>query len=389
LKKLININASVLNSLPRPAKGEQAIEYRSKKNPRHRVLVNQHRITFAVRLCWRGKRYFKSFGTHPEMKVPLFTQLADQFIADVQSGSYKQGSHLTVQEFFEQHMVPYSKKHHRSHDSFMSRSTKALALLGDEKLTEVSRRDIVICLDKLGVNLANATINRYHSFYSKLFSLAVELEITDTNPSKGIKKLPELNTRDRILDKAELNNFYEAALAESSIFPAYALLLSLFTGMRIGNVITIKLEMIADDLSSITLPMTKSGKPQKIYLNDKAREVITTCSSLSTNEFLFPSSVNLASHITRPKACFKRIKNTMQYRGQLSNDFTIHDLRRTYASYLLLATGDIRLAQQSLGHSSISVTERYAYHQSPQLIAASEQTGVAMLPNQNKGLNDE
>ena len=377
----IALNKTALNEIVRPNKGESVIEYRSNKNPRHRVIAYLLLITFAVRLCWQGKRYYQTIGTYPEMKIQKFTQLADQFISDVQSGAYKRGSHLTVQQFFEQHLIPYSQKHHRSHGSFMSRSNKALALLGNLNIAEVRRREVEQCLDKLGVGLAPATINRYQAFYSKLFSYAVDLEVIDTNPCRGIKQLPEPNIRDRVLTKAEISSFWGCALEDSSTFHSHALLLSLFTGIRIGNVITIKLSMIADDLSSIKLPMTKSGKSQRIYLNDHAKQVITTCLSIAEGDYLFPSTVKPNAHIASPRACLLRIKSAMQLDGTLSADFITHDLRRTFASYQLLATSDIRLVQQSLGHSSVIVTERYAHHQADQLITATAKASAAMLPS--------
>ena len=375
----IALTKSVLKEIIRPNKGEKVIEYRCNKNPRHRVIAYHSRITFAVRLCWQGKRYYKTFGTYPEMQLQKFIQLADKFISDVQSGIFKRGSHLTVQEFFEHHLIPYSQKYHRSHNSFMSRSTKALALLGSENIAEVNRRKIEQCLDKLGVGLAPATINRYKAFYSKLFSYAVDLEIIDTNPCRGIKKLPESNIRDRVLTQNEISSFWDIALTDSSTFHSHALLFSLFTGIRIGNVITIKYCMIADDLSFIKLPMTKSGKPQLIFLNDHAKSIITKCQSLSENGFLFPSTVKSTAHIASPRSCMDRIKSAMQKCGSLTADFTIHDLRRTFASYQLRATSDIRLVQQSLGHSSVTVTERYAHHQPEHLKSASLQTADAML----------
>ena len=41
-------------------------------------------------------------------------------------------------------------------------------------------------------------------------------------------------------------------------------------------------------------------------------------------------------------------------------DFTFHDTRHTAATRLLQATGNLRLAQRALGHSSIATTARYA-----------------------------
>ena len=63
----------------------------------------------------------------------------------------------------------------------------------------------------------------------------------------------------------------------------------------------------------------------------------------------------------------------------VSDHWTIHDLRRTYASQQLELTGDIRLVQQNLFHSSSTVTERYCYHQNPQLAEASEATAQSLL----------
>lgn len=40
-KRLIDMNKKVLSALPRPAKGEQGVEYPWKKNPRLRVLVTE------------------------------------------------------------------------------------------------------------------------------------------------------------------------------------------------------------------------------------------------------------------------------------------------------------------------------------------------------------
>ncbi|SGZ00773.1 Site-specific recombinase, phage integrase family [Moritella viscosa] len=69
-------------------------------------------MRWLVRFSWKGQRYYESFGTYPEMKFAEFNQLAYQFVADVQSGAYQKGTRLTIQQFFDEHAVPYSLKHH-------------------------------------------------------------------------------------------------------------------------------------------------------------------------------------------------------------------------------------------------------------------------------------
>ena len=376
----IEMTQKVLNVLPRPAKGEQGAEYPWKRNPQLRVLVTAKSMRWIVRLGWKGQRYYESFGTYPEMKFAGFEKLAYQFIADVQSGAYRKGSRLTVQQFFDEVLVPFSQRHHRDHKTFVSRSKRVMVVLGNKRITDVTRRDVEKFLNSL-TGLSNSTLNRYHAFVSKLFSMAVEHDIINKSPVKGIKKLVENNQKDRVLSAKEMESFCRHACAEPNFIHAYALMLSLLTGMRIGNVISLTRSMLADDLSSALLPMTKSGKSQRIYLSEPAQRLVRKCLKVSFNDWVFPSLKNQGEHIAYPRACMDRIQQAMKVEGSLEAPFTIHDLRRTQATQMLHVTNDIRLVQQSLGHSNVSVTERYAYYQNTHLAQASQQTVDAMLPN--------
>ncbi|MGK0270966.1 MAG: integrase [Cocleimonas sp.] len=376
----IDMNQKVLNVLLRPVKGEQGIEYRWNRNPRLRVLATHKSMRWLVRFSWKGQRYYESFGTYPEMKFAEFNQLAYQFIADVQSGAYQKGTRLTIQQFFDEHAVPYSLKHHRAHKTFMSRSKLVMKLLGDKRVSDISRRDIQNFLNSLE-DRSNSTVNRYQAFLSKILSLAMDLEVIDKNPCKGIKKLPENNFKDRVLSPKEAESFCRNACSDNNFHHASALMLSLMTGMRIGNVISLTRSMITDDLSSTMLPMTKSGRSQRIYLSEPAKRILRKCLDVDFNHWVFPSMQHEGEHIGAPRACMERIQQLMKVEGSWAGHFTIHDLRRTYASTMLAATNDIRLAQQSLGHSSVSVTERYAYHQNIHLAQASQKTVDVMLPN--------
>ncbi|CAK3045310.1 hypothetical protein VCRA2119O124_600001 [Vibrio crassostreae] len=184
-----------------------------------------------------------------------------------------------------------------------------------------------------------------------------------------------------MLSSKEVESFCRHACAEPNFIHAYALMLSLLTGMRIGNVISLTRSMLADDLSSALLPMTKSGKSQRIYLSEPAQRLVRKCLKVSFNDWVFPSLKNQGEHIAYPRACMDRIQQAMKMEGSLEAPFTIHDLRRTQATQMLHVTNDIRLVQQSLGHSNVNVTERYAYYQNTHLAQATQQTVEAMLPN--------
>jgi site-specific recombinase XerC len=43
------------------------------------------------------------------------------------------------------------------------------------------------------------------------------------------------------------------------------------------------------------------------------------------------------------------------------DDFHVHDLRHTFASHFIMATGDLVALQKILGHKTLAMTMRYAH----------------------------
>ena len=75
----------------------------------------------------------------------------------------------------------------------------------------------------------------------------------------------------------------------------------------------------------------------------------------SDSPFLFPGKVE-----GKPIQDIKKSWATIRKRASLK-DFTIHDLRHTYASHLVSSGLSLSIVGKLLGHTQASTTQRYAH----------------------------
>lgn len=141
--------------------------------------------------------------------------------------------------------------------------------------------------------------------------------------------------------------------------------LGLNTGLRVEEMADIK----TDDLcienchSSIFVSHGKGDKQRAIRIS---KEFKTTCKQFLkfrkdfglSNE---PSQALLSSRTGQPitkRALQKQFKSCIK-QAELPEHYSIHCLRHTFATFLLKASGNLKLVQKQLGHSSIKTTEVY------------------------------
>jgi integrase len=100
---------------------------------------------------------------------------------------------------------------------------------------------------------------------------------------------------------------------------------------------------------------TKSGKDRTVPLFPIAREVFERLEC--THELVFASSTGKP----RDKRMVTRRFYEMRKLAGINDDISLHSLRDTFASWLATDGVNLRLLQDWLGHSSILMTERYAW----------------------------
>lgn len=141
--------------------------------------------------------------------------------------------------------------------------------------------------------------------------------------------------------------------------------LGLFTGLRVEEMVELKTKdiLIDNQHASVVVRHGKGGKKRAVWINDKFKQ---TCLdflqrrekfSLSNEGEQFVLTSQKGKLITK-RALQKRFKICVE-KANLPLHYSIHCLRHTYGTFLLKASGNLKLVKEQLGHSSIKTTEVY------------------------------
>lgn len=158
------------------------------------------------------------------------------------------------------------------------------------------------------------------------------------------------------LTQEELSRLLSAIEKDENKAAQGIMKLALYTGMRRGEIFSLKWGDIDFDRGFINIRDPKGGKDQKIPLNDSAREVLEL-QQRTDSQYVFPGE-NGAQRVTISKAV-----NRIKKRAKLPSSFRpLHGLRHVYAS-MLASSGqvDMYTLQKLLTHKSPLMTQRYAH----------------------------
>jgi len=120
---------------------------------------------------------------------------------------------------------------------------------------------------------------------------------------------------------------------------------------------------------------TKNSKRRVVPLNDVALSVLRD--QRARVEQHVPGSNWVFATATGGRLTTLQKGFRAAYQRASIDDFRVHDLRHTFASWLVMAGVSLYVVKDLLGHSSIIVTERYA-HLAPHMGRSAVQL---LLPN--------
>lgn len=282
---------------------------------------------------------------------------------------------ITFKAFVDTVYIPIMKNRKRSWNmDYAVLKNHVFPYFADTFVHEITALDInnwLKCLHNNG--LAASSCNTVFSVVKIVFSLMVQneyLEI-DKNPCKKVQKFKTLPPRERYLSGQEVRKLLTYFNTHSSLKSNYIKLL-LFTGARRNEILMAKWCNVDFEQNILTVPLSKSGKTRYIPLSSEAMEVIKNLDSREYSIWLFPGKTG-KKHMSYPHAYWKNILRECSIQN-----FRLHDLRHSYASFMINSGCTLYEVQKVLGHSDPKMTQRYAHLDAKAVLSAVNKTDLVI-----------
>lgn len=264
--------------------------------------------------------------------------------------------------------LPHIKAHKRSWRTDARIASRHLSpVFGARPLARIRQSEIEDWLrDLMEQGFAPASCNRFLAVLKTICTVAEKRGFLPrgASPCLGISGFRTLVHKERYLSRCEAERLMRA-LRCSTHPHASVLQLLLLTGARKSEILKARWENMDFERGLLTIPVSKSGNARHIILSAAARDIIMKLPR-NGSPWLFPGH----SH-------GKALSDIYPYWNSLRRelgleDVRIHDLRHSFASFLVNAGHPLYEVQKMLGHADPRTTMRYAHLEQATLRVAAE-----------------
>lgn len=343
-------------------------------------MAKQHNVPF--RLYKRGEIYhaYISFISEDGIRVQLrettgrttesqATEYCIKRIQEIQAKARQNTTGelpiITIDDAFGRYFYEKGQYNSRPQQT-LTRLENIKKTINVQYLHEINETVITDFIHQKRNILSNSTINRYLALISVILNTASyewhvktatirigKLKLKE--PAENIKYLKDWQTAQRIIDRA-------APHLKPIIYTA------LYTGMRLGNILTLKWENIDFTSGMITIKVKdrtkEGGKNLTIPMIAKLAEILQAQPHINEYVFNFHKKP-IKSIMSAWRSIFYKRNEKGVFTKQLKDPtlpyVNFHTLRHTAATWILKKTNNLRITKEILGHSDIKTTMKYAH----------------------------
>jgi integrase len=258
--------------------------------------------------------------------------------------------------YLEEHARPKKKPSSIEADE-RNLNNHILPVLRQRPVAEVTRADIMRLRHQM--QAAPGACNRTLALLSKMFNLAElwGLRPDGSNPCRHVERYPEKKL-ERFLVNEELKRLAdalaEAERTQSISRPAIAAIrLLLFTGCRVGEILSLQWDHVDEAGQRLRLPDSKTGA-KVVHLSAPALLVLSRIERKDGNPYVIAGRGDgPLGNLRRPWVSIRKVAGI--------EDARIHDLRHSFASVGVAGGLSLPIVGKLLGHSQPVTTARYSH----------------------------
>jgi integrase len=396
----VKLTQKAILALTPPAIGNR-IQY-DEEIPGFGARITSHGVVSFIlnyRINGRERRY--TIGRQPELTVLAARARAIQLRGKILDGidplqqRIEANSEPTMNDLAKDFLERYAKAHKRASSIRNDRQMLEkiiLAKIGSIRVRAVTRRDVETLHH--GLKETPYRANRVLALLSKMFSLAMEWGWRADNAAKGIPRYPE-DRRETWLTSEQIEALLKALDNYQDQSAADAIRLLILTGAREGEVLSATWDQFDLKRGIWTKPShhTKQKKIEHTPLSKTSLQLLERMNTSRTSTALFPAGQSAKGGLSpsyrgtdreapprekQTRVTIRRpwvqvckaagLATAEQIPGKRKKFLTIwkptiriHDLRHTFASYLVSSGESLHIVGKLLGHTLPQTTARYAH----------------------------
>jgi integrase len=290
--------------------------------------------------------------------------------------------------------LAYSRKHKRGYHDDESRMKRLKEWFGSREAESLAGPEMENRLSDVAASerWPSSTYNHYRSLLMLVYREARRVGKVSVNPARDIRHRKENNSRVRFLSrgrKGEDNEYERLFNVIRAKYPGHLaeFIFALNTGLRLSSQYGATYGMIDWVRNVLDIPRTKNDEPAHIPLNS---DVLAALRSLPSWEEGKGPIFRNQRHPEKPV-----LSNDHWFKPSLKaariSDFKWHDIRHSFASWLVQDGVPLERVSKLLGHKSLTMTMRYAHlapHQLHEDVALLTRNSTSVAPEPER-LADE
>jgi len=222
-------------------------------------------------------------------------------------------------------------------------------------LLSVTHEDIDSFVSMRAINRSPKTVNEDLRLVKNLFDRAIAYKYLRHNPAQNVKRLKYIPKPPKYFTADELKKIYNASSQRHNLIWRF-----LFkTGLRRGELFNLEWSDIDFDVKLIKIQpkdfwKPKNSQPRNLPMTNEVNDILRERKQLNESDRWVFSTPGGAQYTALRRTFIETL-------AKINVNGTLHTFRHTFASHLVMQGVSLAVVQKLLGHSTITMTMKYAH----------------------------